>query len=94
MPSNIAYPLGGPKRDFRYFYLQMHYNNLNMDKSRLIQIIQISINLTLTYKKFIFKDVQDNSGIRLFVTTRYRPIEFGVLTVNQLLNFFERFSKI
>ena len=33
-PSNIAYPLGGPQADFKYFYIQMHYNNPSIIKSK------------------------------------------------------------
>ncbi len=26
-PSNLAYPLGGPNADFKYFFLELHYTN-------------------------------------------------------------------
>jgi len=32
-PSNIAYPLGGTNGDFKYFYMQMHYNNPSLVQS-------------------------------------------------------------
>lgn len=27
MPQDIAYPIGGSNAEFKYFYLQMHYDN-------------------------------------------------------------------
>lgn len=58
MPQDIAYPIGGSNAEFKYFYLQMHYDN--PDK---------------------IQNVKDTSGVRLYLTKDYRPIEFGVLTV-------------
>ena len=34
-PPNMAYPIGGSPTEFRYFYLQMHYENPNIYKSRV-----------------------------------------------------------
>lgn len=39
-PSSIAYPLGGPQADFKYFFLQMHYNNPSITPS----IIFVKLN--------------------------------------------------
>ena len=35
-------------------------------------------------KNITFLDVYDNSGVRLYVTKEYRPIEFAILTVGAL----------
>ena len=32
-PSDMAYPLGGPDADSKYFVLQMHYDNPNKTKA-------------------------------------------------------------
>ena len=31
-PSNIAYPIGGPNADFKYFYYEIHFNNPDIQK--------------------------------------------------------------
>lgn len=78
-PQDIAYPLGGSSNEFKYFYLQMHYDNPGLIPSMLFRIK----NDFLIVFIILFLDVKDNSGIRLHVTKKYRPIEFGVLTVYQ-----------
>lgn len=35
-PDDLAYPLGGSGDEFKYFYIQIHYNNLEKTPSRMI----------------------------------------------------------
>ena len=37
MPLDIAYPLGGPGGDFKYFFLQIHYQQFNDLNNKAIQ---------------------------------------------------------
>jgi hypothetical protein len=32
-PSNLAYPLGGSTKEFKYFFLEMHYDNPDLKPS-------------------------------------------------------------
>ncbi len=33
-PESFAYPIGGSENEFKYFYLQMHYENTDYEKSK------------------------------------------------------------
>ena len=57
----MAYPFGGSESEAKYFFLEIHYDNLSLKA-----------------------DIKDYSGIKLYVTTNYRPIEFGILTVGAI----------
>ena len=41
---------------------------------------------------FYYKDLNDQSSVKLYVTRNYRPIEFGVLTVCFLSALFDNVS--
>ena len=56
-PAKLGYPVGGSSQEFKYFFLQMHYENPEFKR-----------------------DVRIYSGIKLYGTTNYREIEFGVFT--------------
>ena len=45
------------------------------------------INFNFKIEAYVFLDVKDYSGIRLYVTQNYRPIEAGVLTVLKFLQY-------
>ena len=81
IPENLAYPLGGSPSEMKYFYLQVHYDNPSQLLSKIKFSIFIGPKIIYMYIFFSFKDVKDTSGIRLYVTKKYRPTEFGVLTV-------------
>ena len=38
-PENLAYPLGGSDSEFKYFYLQIHYDNPQLDLSKILILI-------------------------------------------------------
>jgi hypothetical protein len=42
-PDDMAYPLGGSEDEFKYFYLQLHYNNLNHESIRFFYICAFPI---------------------------------------------------
>jgi hypothetical protein len=65
MPQNIAYPLGGPKADFKYFYIQMHYSNpaiIPSNSYHLVILNHLINNYFLFYNYDNIKDLIDNSG--------------------------------
>lgn len=83
LPENMGYPLGGSRADFKYFFLQIHYDNSDNDPSRIFfSFLLFEYDVQAKNK---FKDVTDYSGIRLYVTKNYRPTEFGILTVSFLI---------
>jgi len=64
MPPEYGYPIGGSEKEFKHFFLEMHFDNPSLDK-----------------------DVTEHTGIRLYATQEYRPIEFGILTVGSTSSF-------
>lgn len=86
----MAYPLGGPQADFKFFFIEMHYNNPSLVQgTHIINIFYCFIIIKLVFR-IKRKGLQDYSGVRLYVTENYRPIEFGVLTVCAYKHIFKR----
>lgn len=79
-PPDLAYPIGGSEDEFKYFFLEIHYHN----PQRLHSIIFSSTVICSIKFGNLFKfclDLNDNSGVKLYVTQSYRKNELGILTI-------------
>lgn len=64
----------------------MHYENPDRDsgKQNIICLFKRMLTQNIKPKNLISKyskDVKEDSGLRLYTTTNYREIEFGIFTV-------------
>ena len=78
-PTELAYPIGGPDNEAKFFMFEIHYDNPHLREG--IAIIDAYILLAFCHNCIFCKGVNDYSGLRLITTTKYRQTEFGILTV-------------